>query len=124
MEQSLYEKLGGSYMKVGDYLLPNLVLDETERRHIGKYGRLRKRYLKEHRPVFYTNLLVTGKLFQHLVEIEHVCEERMDLLTRQMAKREDVTEALKTDDQMEWVRRMNSIRNRAEEVVLHDLVYC
>ena len=124
MEQSLYEKLDGSYTKVGDYLLPNLVLDETERRHIGKYGRLRKRYLKEHRPVFYTNLLVTGKLFQHLAEIEHVCEERMDLLTRQMAKREDVTEALKTDDQMEWVRRMNSIRNRAEEVVLHDLVYC
>jgi hypothetical protein len=124
MEQSLYEKLGGSYTKVGDYLLPNLTINETERRHIGKYGRMRKRYLKEHRPVFYTNLLVTGKLFQHLAEIEHVCEERMDLLTRQMARQEGMTEALKAADQMAWVARMNSIRNRAEEIVLHDLVYC
>ena len=123
MEQSLYEKLDGSYTKVGDYLLPNLVLDETERRHIGKYGRLRKRYLKEHRPVFYTNLLVTGKLFQHLVEIEHVCEERKDLLTRRMARQEGVTEALKAADQMEWIRRMNSIQSRAEEIVLSELIY-
>ena len=124
MEQSLYEKQGRSYTKVGDYLLPNLVLDENEQRHLGKYGRLRKRYLKEHRCVLYTNLLVTGKLFQHLAEIEHVCEERMDLLTRQMAKQEDVTEELKAADQMEWVRRMNSIRSRAEEIVLSELVYC
>ncbi len=99
------------------------MLDETERRHIGKYGRLRKRYLKEHRPVFYTNLLVTGKLFQHLVEIEHVCEERMDLLTRRMARQEGVTEALKAADQMEWIRRMNSIQSRAEEIVLSELIY-
>ena len=124
MEKSLFEKLGGSYMKVGDYLLPNLTIDESEQQPIGKYGRMRKHYLKEHRRVLYTNLLVTGKLFQHLAEIEHVCEERMDLLTRQMAKQEGVTEALKAADQMEWVRHMNSIRNRAEEVVLHDLVYC
>lgn len=123
MEKSLYEKQGRSYTKVGDYLLPNLVLDETERRHIGKYGRLRKRYLKEHRPVFYTNLLVTGKLFQHLAEIEHVCEERMDLLTRQMARQEGVTEVLKAADQMEWIRRMNSIQSRAEEIVLSELIY-
>ena len=99
------------------------MLDETERRHIGKYGRLRKRYLKEHRPVFYTNLLVTGKLFQHLVEIEHVCEERKDLLTRRMARQEGVTEALKAADQMEWIRRMNSIQSRAEEIVLSELIY-
>ena len=124
MEQSLYEKLGGSYTKVGDYLLPNLVLDETERRHIGKYGRLRKRYLKEHRRALYTNLLLTGKLDQHLTEIDEACEDRMELIARQMAKREGVTEALKAADQMEWVRRMNSIRNRAEEIVLHELVYC
>ena len=124
MEQSLYEKLDGNYTKVGDYLLPNLVLDETERRHIGKYGRLRKRYLKEHRPVLYSNLLLSGKLFQHLAEIDKACEERMELLTSQMAKQEGVTEALKAADQMEWVRRMNSIRSRAEEIVLHELVYC
>ena len=99
------------------------MLDETERRHIGKYGRLRKRYLKEHRPVFYTKLLVTGTLLQHLVEIEHVCEERMDLLTRRMARQEGVTEALKAADQMEWIRRMNSIQSRAEEIVLSELIY-
>ena len=124
MEKSLYEKLGGSYTKVGDYLLPNLRIDESEQQPIGKYGRMRKRYLKEHRPVLYTNLLVTGKLDQHLSEIDEACEDHMELLTRQMAKQDGVTETLKAADQMEWVRRMNSIQSRAEEIVLHDLVYC
>ena len=123
MEQSLYEKLGGSYVKVGDYLLPDLMIDENEQCHLGKYGRLRKRYLKEHSRVMYTNLLVSGKLELHLAEINEACEERMELLTSQMAKREGVTEALKAADQMEWVRRMNSIQNRAEEIVLSELVY-
>ena len=123
MEQSLYEKLGGSYTKVGDYLLPNLIIDETEQRPLGKYGRLRKQYLKEHRRGLYTNLLVTGKLFRHLVEIDKFGEVQMELLTSQMARQECVTEALKATDQMEWVRRMNSIRNRAEEIVLHELIY-
>ena len=82
------------------------------------------RYLKEHRPVLYSNLLLSGKLFQHLVEIDEACVERVELLIRQMARREGVTEQLKAAEQMEWVRRMNSIRNRAEEVVLSELVYC
>ncbi len=112
------------YYKPGDYYLPNLVLEETEAKSIGKYGRLRKRYLKDHRPVLYSNLLLEGKLDQYLAEIDKACEERMELLTSKMAKQEDVTEALKAADQMEWVRRMNSIRNRAEEIVLNDLVYC
>ena len=112
-----------TYSQCGDYLIPNLVLEETEVQPIGKYGRMRKRYLKDHRPVLYSNLLLSGKLFQHLAEIDEACEVRMELLTRQMAKREGVTEALKADDQMEWVRRMNSIRNRTEEIVLHELVY-
>ena len=124
MEQSLYEKLGGSYMKVGDYLLPNLTIDESEQQPIGKYGRMRKHYLKEHRPVLYTNLLVTGNSDKHLAAIDEACEDRMELLARQMAKQEDVTEELKAADQMEWVRRMNSIRNRAEEIVLSELVCC
>ena len=124
MEKSLFEQYGGSYTKVGDYLLPNLRIDESEQQPIGKYGRMRKRYLKEHRPVLYTNLLVTGKLDQHLAEIDEACEEHMELLTRQMAKQEGVTEALKAADQMEWVCRMNSIRSRAEEIVLRELVYC
>ncbi len=112
------------YHKSGGYYLPNLVLEDTEVQSIGKYGRMRKHYLKEYRPVLYTNLLLSGELFQHLEEIDKTCEERMELLTQQMTKQEGVTEALKAADQMEWVRHMNSIRNRAEEVVLHDLVYC
>ncbi len=111
------------YHKAGDYYLPNLVIEETEAQPIGKYGRMRKRYLKEQRPVLYTNLLLSGELFQHLEEIDKACEERMELLTQQMAKQEGVTEALKAADQMEWVRRMNSIQNRAEELVLQELIY-
>ena len=80
-------------------------------------------YLKEHRPVLYSNLFLSGTLFQHLVEIDEACEERLALLIRQMAEREGVTEQLKAADQMEWVRRINSIRSRAEEIVLHELVY-
>ena len=112
------------YHKFGDYYLPNLVIEDTEVNPIGKYGRMRKRYLKERRPVLYSNLLLSGKLFQHLAEIDGACEERLELLIRQMTKQEGVTEALKAADQMEWVRHMNSIRNRAEEVVLSELVYC
>lgn len=112
------------YHKSGDYLIPNLVLPEEEQQPIGKYGRMRKRYLKERRPVLYSNLLLFGKLFQHLTAIDEACEDRMELLTQQMAEQEGVTEALKASDQMEWVRRMNSIRNHAEEIVLSELVYC
>ena len=124
MERSLFEQYGGSYTKVGDYLLPNLTIDESEQQPIGKYGRMRKRYLKEHRPVLYTNLLVTGNSDKHLAAIDEACEDRMELLTRQMVRQEGVTEALKAADQMEWVRRMNSIRSRAEEIALSELVYC
>ena len=112
------------YHKSGDYYLPNLVLEDTEVQPIGKYGRMRKRYLKEHRPVLYSKILLEGKLFQHLAEIDEACEERMEFLTQQIAKQEDVTEALKATDQMEWVRRMNSIRSLAEEIVLSEFGYC
>ena len=111
------------YHKSGDYYLPNLVFEDTEVQPIGKYGRMRKCYLKEHRPALYSNLLLSGKLFQHLAEIDGACEERLELLIRQMTKQEGVTEALKATDQMEWVHRMNNIQNRAEEIVLHELVY-
>ena len=112
-----------SYSQCGDYLIPNLVLPKEEQQPIGKYGRMRKRYLQEHRPVLYSNLILSCKLFQHLSEIDHACVDRMELLTRQMADREGVTEALKAVDQLEWVRRMNSIQARAEEIVLNELVY-
>ena len=124
MQKSIFEQCGGTYTQVGDYLLPNLIIDEAEQQHVGKYGRMRKHYLKEHRPVLITNLLLSGKLDQHLTEIDRACTEQMELLTRQMADQEGVTEALKATDQMEWVRRMNNIQNRAEEIVLNELVYC
>ena len=122
--KSIFEEMGGTYTEVGDVLLPDLELSATDAACLGKYGRMRKRYLKEHRPVLYTNLLLSDKLYQHCAEIECACEDRLELITRQMAEREGVTEALKAADQMEWVRRMNSIQNRAEEIVLHELVYC
>ena len=122
--KSMFEEMGGTYTQVGDFLLPNLYSESREEYHIGKYGRIRKRYLKEHRPILFSNMLLSGKLDQHLAEIDRACIERMDLLTRQMAKQEGVTEKLKAADQMEWVRRMNSIQSRAEEIVLHELVYC
>ena len=112
------------YHKSGDYYLPNLVLEEIEHQPIGKYGRMRKRYLKEHHPVLYSNMLLEGKLFQHLSEIDQACEDRLELIVRQMKMQESVTEALKAADQMEWIRRMDNIQNRAEEIVLHELVYC
>ena len=124
MQKSIFEQCGGTYTQVGDYLLPDLIIGEDEQQHVGKYGRMRKRYLKEHRPVLITNLLLSGKLDQHLTEIDRACTERMELLTRQMADRDAVTEALKAADQMEWVRRMNNIQNRAEEIVLNEFVYC
>ena len=123
-QKSFFEQNDGTYTQVGDVLLPDLSIEEAEQRPIGKYGRMRKRYLKEHRLVQYSNLLTAGKLYRHLAEIDEACEERIELIIRQMKEKEGVTEALKASDQMEWVRRMNSIQNRAKEIVLHELVYC
>ena len=123
-QKSFFEKNGGTYTRVGDVLLPDLTIGEAEQRPIGKYGRMRKRYLKEHHPVIFSELLLSGKLYPHLLEIDEACEGRVELLVFQMAKREGVTEALKATDQMEWVARMNSIRSRADKIVLNDLVNC
>ena len=106
---------------INGYLIPNLTISDSA--PLGKWGRMRRHYLKEHRPALYSSMLVTGYLDQHLAAIDETCEEQLERITRQMAKQEGVTEALKATDQMEWVRRMNSIRNRAEEIVLHELIY-
>lgn len=112
-----------TYSKAGDYYIPDLVLPREEQQSIGKYGRMRRRYLKEHRPVRFSSLILSGKLYQHLAEINRTCEDRLELIIRQMKTREGVNEKLKADDQMAWVAAMNSIRNRAEEIVLSKLVY-
>ena len=101
----------------------DLVLSQEEQQPIGKYGRMRRRYLKEHRPVVYSNLLLTGKLNQHLAEFDQACMEQIELIAQQMKVQEGVTEALKAADQMAWVTHMNSVQNRAEEVVLSELVF-
>lgn len=121
--KSLFEEMGGTYRQEGDYLIPNLTLPDTGNYQIGKYGRMRRTYLKEHRKVLYANLVTAGTLFKHLAEIDQSCNERMEIIVSAMAKQEGVTEALKAIDQMEWVRRMNSIRSCAEEIVLIELVY-
>ena len=120
--KSIFEEMGGTYSDISGYLIPNLAMPELP--PLGKYGRMLKRCLKEHRPALYSSMLLTGRLDQHLAEIDEACEERMELLTRQMAKQEGVTEVLKAADQMAWVRRMTSIHNRAEEIVLSELIYC
>jgi hypothetical protein len=110
------------YTRNSDYLFPALYLEDADL-PIGKYGLLRKRYLKEHKRGWYSSLLLTGKLDEHLAEIDHSCNERIELIMNQLARREGVTEALKASDQLEWVRRINSIRARAEEIVRDELIF-
>lgn len=121
--KSLYGRIGGTYRQEGDYFVPNLALPDTGAYYLGKYGRMRCRYLKEHRPALYNTMTLNGTLHQHLAEINQTCHERMEHLCAAMAAQEGVTEALKASDQLEWVRRMNGIHNRAEEIVMAESVY-
>jgi hypothetical protein len=112
-----------TYTKTGEYLIPNLMMDEQPEGDIGVYGRMRKRFLKEHRKGTYNAMLMKGTLTQHLIETNEAAQDMMDKLIKQMAAVEGVTEALKRSDQMAWVGRMNSIRARADEIVRNDLIY-
>ena len=111
-----------SYTLHGDYYLPDLVLNEEEPTY-GKYGMLRKQFLKEHRSARYQYLLLTGKLNEHLNQIDQESRKQMEMLMGQMAERQGVTEELKVQDQMKWVRLMNNIKASAEEIVLKNMVY-
>lgn len=121
--KTIFEEMGGTYRQVGYYFIPNITLPDDGEYQIGKYGRMRRSYLKKYRKILYNNYVLEGTLFKHLAEIDQVCNERIENIVSAMAKQEGVTEALKAADQIEWVRRMNSIRNCAEEIVLHELVY-
>ena len=112
-----------TYHQNGDYLLPNLGLTEAEQRPLGKYGRMHLRYLEEHRPGLYTRLLLSGKLMEHVQEIDSTCQERLEHLTRQMQAQEGVTEEMKAVNQMEWVQRMNAIHHQVEELLLAELIF-
>ena len=111
------------YTKQGDYLLPNLLLPQEPQIPLGKYALMRRRFLQQNRKVIYTNLLTTGKLHAHLMEIEETAKQRISLMVAQMAQTEGVTEKLKAADQMKWVGLMNNFRAAAEEQVLMELIY-
>ena len=114
---------GIHYTLHGDYYLPDLELPEKASAPLGRYGIMRKAYLEEHRPGLYERLLLSGKLYEHLVEIDTCCTERMERMLNRMAEAEGITEGLKATDQMAWIGRMNGIRQRAEEIVLEEIVY-
>lgn len=123
MEKHIYdEKNGLSYTLCGDYYLPDLVLNE-EKMTYEKYGMLRKQFLKEHRPIQYQNLLLSGKLTAHLNQIDKEATEQVEGLMKQMAEKQGVNENLKRQDQMRWVRVMNNIKASAEEIVLTEIIY-
>ena len=121
---SLFEEMGGTYTLGADGMYyPNLELPEEETPRYGKYGRMRHTYLREHKKAYYTTLLFDGKLVAHLNEIDDAANTQMELITKQMAKTQVITEALKAKDQMAWVGAMNNIRNAAEEIVFSELIY-
>ena len=123
MEKSLFEQMGGTYTQVGDYLLPNLILPEQQDQPIGIWGQRHARYLKQHHKIIYMNLLTSGKLNNYLVDIDNQAENLFLQLVKQLAESEDITKELKAKDQMEWVRQMNNIYNRAREVVNSKLIF-
>lgn len=112
-----------TYTMQGNYLMPDLLAPQEEPISLGKYARMRKRFLQEHRKITYTNLLTSGKLNSHLAEIQQTAQRRMEQIVAQMAKAQGVTEELKASDQMKWVQMMNNLRNAAEETVLAELIY-
>ena len=112
-----------TYHWEGDYLIPDLSLSDNTEYHIGKYGMMRRRFLEEHHGGIFSCMLLSETLWKHLAEIDEECNEMMDRLVGQMVKNEGVTEQLKSEDWLCWLQKINSIRSRAEEVVLHDLIY-
>ena len=112
-----------TYRQVGDYKIPNLTLPPEAKQHIGRWGQRHLRYIKQHRKVLYLNLLTSGKLNEYLSDLDKQAEEMFSQIVKQMAERERVTEKLKADNQMEWVGRMNNIRNRSIEIVNAEIIF-
>ena len=122
-KQTIFERMGGTYTLGEDGIYyPDLVVGE-DTPHYGKYSSMRKRYLKQHRPALYAQLVLEGKLVAHLNEVDDVCNNRIEQVADAMAEAEGVTEALKAADQLKWVRRMSNIQHRAEETVCRELIY-
>ena len=117
MAKTIFEQMGGTYTMQGDYCLPNLILPSKEERPIGVWGQRRLRYLKHHHKILYYNLLTSGKLHSHLADVEEEAQSLFYRLVNEYAEREGVTEQLKTENPMEWVSRLNNIRNRVTQVI-------
>lgn len=110
-----------TYVRSGDYYIPDLKIPE-ENRHIGRWGRMHREFLKEHKPIIFNQLCLSGELWSRLADVNEQAVQRMAVLNRQMQETEGVTEELKATDQMEWVQKMNSIRSRVEEIVINELI--
>ena len=124
MEEYIYNSSNGLWYELhGDYYIPCLVLPDAEGRPVGIWGRKHLDYIKEHRPVLYADLVLSGKLFSYLADIDTQARNKLDLLVTQLAEKGGINEQLKARDQLAWVRAMNNIRNRAEEIVLQELIY-
>ena len=123
MKKTIFEEIGGTYIRHGDYLIPCLTLPEEEQRFIGVWGQRHKRYLKEHKEAVYTTLLTSGRLNSYLADIEEQAQERFERIVEQMKQAHGITERLKAENQMEWVARMNNIQSCAREIVEKEIIY-
>ena len=124
MEKYIFDQSNGLWYELqGDYYIPCLVLDEASTSPIGMWGRKHQQYLKKHRPMFYSDLVLSGKLYSYLADIDTQARNKLHLLVTQLAENEGIREQLKAQDQMAWVGAMSNIRNRAEEIILQELIY-
>ena len=124
MKKHIYDENNGLwYELIGDYYIPVLTLSSEEQRPIGKWGRMHREHLKEHRPILFNDLILSGQLWTYLADLNQQAQERLSQIIEQMQQVEGVTEDLKTADQMAWIGAMNSIRNRAEEIILREMIY-
>ena len=124
MKKHIYDENNGLwYELIGDYYIPVLTLSSEEQRPIGKWGRMHRDYLKEQRPILFNDLILSGQLWSYLADLNEQVQERLSLIIEQMKATEGVTEEIKAADQMAWVGAMNSIRNRAEEIILREMIY-
>ena len=124
MKKHIYDESNGlCYELIGDYYIPVLTLSSEEQRPIGKWGRMHRDYIKEHRSILFYDLVLSGQLWTYLADLNEQAQERLSLIIDQMKASEGVTEELKAADQMAWVGAMNSIRNRAEEIILREMIY-
>ena len=124
MKKHIYDESNGLwYKRIGDYYIPVLTLSSDEQRSIGKWGRMHRDYIKEHRPILFNDLVLSGQLWSYLADLNEQAQERLALIIDQMKESEGVTEELKAADQMAWVGAMNSIRSRAEETILREMIF-